>query len=761
MDKPKGAGRLFSRPEILAPAGGMEAAVAAAECGAGAVYVGGKAFSARGNAENFDVPALAALCDFCHVRGMRVYQAVNTLVFDGEYPALRTAARDAAQAGVDALIVQDIGVAAFLAEALPGMPLHASTQMSLHSPLGAAAAEAMGFSRVVAARELSETELRAFIAETPLEVEVFVHGALCMSVSGQCYMSAMLGGRSGNGGLCAQPCRLPYGGEYPLSLKDMTLVPRLRELADMGVTSFKIEGRMKRPEYVAAAVTACRAALDGGEPDMDTLRAVFSRGGFTDGYYAGTRTRAMFGVRGKDDVTAAADVLPALRRLYAAPYKRATLDFALALRLGEPAVLTASDAASGLAVTAEGDVPQPARTRPTDGEQARRQLGKLGDTIYDIGAVTVDADGPLMLPAAALNALRRDVCSSMDAARGRVAPAAQAGGARARAGHAGGPSPRPPLGEDGCRVDALRVHPAMARVAGQALKLRYDFSEFTQLADIGLSALEQFSLPVGEAAAHVDALLPHAGRLILSPPRVLFGEAEERCAQTLESLRDVGFMHMYCHTLGHAALARRLGMTGHGGFGLNAVSAASVRVLAGMGLADATLSFECRLQQALAAAAASPIPAGIVAYGRLPLMLMRCCPLGGAKDCARCPHVLADRTGRVLPILCGGQPDAHGAQVLNADVLFLADRLPELAGFDFLSLSFTTESPAECARVYAAYARARAGQAEGLSPRPPLGEAEYHNDTLSVKDAAANAAGGAHAVHALRHTRGLYYRGVL
>lgn len=690
-------------PEILAPCGSMEAVVAAAECGADAVYIGGKVLSARRKAQNFSADELREVCDFCHLRGMRVYQTVNTLVFDEERELLLQTATEACAAGVDALIVQDVGAARLLRQVVPTMPLHASTQMSIHTAHGAAAAEAMGFQRFVAARELSHEEIAAIAAATPLETEVFVHGALCMCVSGQCFMSAMLGGRSGNRGLCAQPCRLNFSAdrtqrdEYALSLKDMSVLPHLRELAAMGVRSFKIEGRMKRPEYVAAAVTAAKAAISGEEPDMETLQAVFSRAGFTEGYYRSRMGTEMFGIRAREDVVSAQEVLPGLRELYAAPRKRADIDFTLELTAGEPAALSA--ACEGITVTALGAVPQLAQNRPTDEEGALRQLGKLGDTIYNVGSLTLHSDGTLMLPASALNALRREASAKLDAARISAA------------------TPKHTVQE----VDAARPVQE-ARPAKQ--QLRADFASFSQLAAVDIAALVQLSLPLAEVLAHTDALLPYADKVLVSLPRLLFGvDTEEQAQRELAGLQQLGFSHLYCHNLAHLMLARELSMTAHGGFGLNIANSDAVEALQELGLCDATLSIELKLTQAQRIAAASPIPTGIVAYGHSPLMLTRNCPVGGAHSCKSCKHVLTDRIGRTLPILCGGDPHRYGAQVLNADVLYLADRLREIAAFDFLSLLFTQESPQECADILT----------------------EYREGGIPTGD----------------FTRGLYYRGVL
>lgn len=339
----------MSRPvELLAPAGSPEALTAALRCGADAVYLGAERFSARAHAENFSRDSLREAAERCHLYGAKLYLAVNTLIFDAEFSALDGLLETAAEIGADGCIVQDLGAAAYIAQRVPELRLHASTQMTIHSPAGVRFAKQAGFCRVVTARELSSEQLGVVCKEAErcgIEVEAFVHGAHCMSVSGQCWMSAAMGGRSANRGCCAQPCRLPFTADpaqraaCALSLKDQSLVQYLPEMAELGVHSFKIEGRMKRPEYVAAAVTACRAVLSGQQPDLRELRAVFSRSGFTDGYYTGRR-KDMFGTRQKEDVTAAQDVLQQLREKYQKPRKCAALDAHFILRAGEPAVLT-------------------------------------------------------------------------------------------------------------------------------------------------------------------------------------------------------------------------------------------------------------------------------------------------------------------------------------------------------------------------------------------------------------------------------------
>ena len=365
----------MKQTEILAPAGSMETLRAALRAGAQAVYIGGKRFSARSSAVNFSPDEIAEAAELCHRYGAKLDLAVNTVISDSEAAEFCEYIKTAARNGVDAFIVQDWGCAELIRRCVPDAVLHGSTQMSVHTAAGAAMLRKLGFARVVPAREL-DRETISRICATGIETEIFVHGALCMSVSGQCYMSAMMGSRSANRGCCGQACRLPFSAvgnkdRSALSLKDLSLLPCARELADMGVDSFKIEGRMKRPEYVASAVHELKAALEGGAPDMKLLRGVFSRSGFTDGYYKGKR-QDMFGVREKDDVISAHELIPKIHELYRFERKAYTIDIHAVIKDGQPVSLTA--VCGDLSACTEGDIPEKAHSRPTDMAALEKQL---------------------------------------------------------------------------------------------------------------------------------------------------------------------------------------------------------------------------------------------------------------------------------------------------------------------------------------------------------------------------------------------------
>ena len=389
--KPLNNNRKQDHFEVLAPVGGQEQLTAAVRCGADAVYLGLESFNARRNAENFTLKALPQVVSYCHARGVQVHITLNTVLFDSEMKVLPEVLEGIAQSGADAVIVQDLGVAKLVQRCCPTLKLHASTQMAIHNEAGARAAEELGFSRVVLARELTLEEIRRITGSVSIETEVFVHGALCTCMSGLCYFSAMLGGRSGNRGLCAQPCRLNFtcrDRSYALSLKDMSHVNQLLQLAEAGVTSFKIEGRMKRPEYVAAAVTACRKVLAGERPDMAQLKEVFSRGGFTDGYFYGKRNLSMYGRRDKEDVEATAKVLGSISELYRHEFPKIPVQMELTVQK-DAALLLAKDPEN--AVTVQGDVPAAAPERQIDRDYAARFLQKTGGTPFYAEDIQVQA----------------------------------------------------------------------------------------------------------------------------------------------------------------------------------------------------------------------------------------------------------------------------------------------------------------------------------------------------------------------------------
>lgn len=670
--------------EILAPAGGPDCLEPAVRCGADAVYLGASRFSARGNAGNFHEEALRGAVAYCHARGVKVYLAFNTLLRDREWPEALALAEFACALGVDAAIVQDLGLAQMIRRAAPGLRLHASTQMSIHTPAGARLLAEQGFSRVVLARELSFEEIAAIAEQSPIELEVFVHGALCMSVSGQCYFSAMLGGRSGNRGLCAQPCRLPFsapgGTGYDLSLKDLSAIGMIAELAKIGVASAKIEGRMKRPEYVAAAVTACRHAADGTPPPEgleEALRTVFSRTGFTNGYLEAKRGRAMFGVREKEDAQVFARSLGFLHGLYRTERQRVGVDFSLTVEKGRPANLQARDA-GGREAAALGPVPEEALNRPLTPALCEQHLRKTGGTPFYAREVDCRVGEGLSLPLSALGALRREALDSLLALRGQGEPVAFN-------------PPQPAI--------------VKSRRAGTP-ELRAHFADAARV-PAETEGIALVYVPLATPPAALRALLGRGLRVGVELPRGLFG-LESSVREALSRAVDAGVRDAYVGNLGAIPLVLEAGLCAHGGFSLNVMNTNTLQALETMGLCDAELSIELTAAQARSVGGA--LPRGLVAYGRIPLMLARNCPAANGGGCAACGGKgrVTDRRGAEFPILCGG----GCSEILNSLPLSMLDKQRELAGMDFLSLRFTVESSVEIGETLAA---ARKGEAPKMA----------------------------------------------
>lgn len=654
--------------ELLAPAGGPESAEAAVLCGADAIYIGGERFSARANARNFSDDEIRETVKYCHLRGVKVHRAMNVMIFDSETDELARAAEFSAECGIDALIVQDWGAAQIIRSVVPDMPLHASTQMTIHTVKGAEEAARIGFSRVVLSRELP-LEVIAEICRTGIETEVFVHGALCMCVSGQCYMSAAIGSRSANRGQCAQACRLPFNAlndgsqRYDLSLKDLSYIENINALAEAGVSSLKIEGRMKRAEYVAAAVTACRAVLDGRKPDMDALRAVFSRSGFTDGYLHGETGREMFGYRRKDDVTAAAEVLPELKELYRSEKPLYAVDMSLKIRENKPSELSAECGEVSVSVT--GDVPQTALNRPLTEEYAEKQLSKLGGTVYRKGNFSTDIENGLTLPCSSLNSLRREAVSELD----RLITEKN--------------TPKYDICPDYYKDFGDIYSPHKNIRTRIHIRHSYQLEAALQLADLVI-------LPIGEAPDEPDE------KIILAPPS--FTLNENSCRNILDRLAKKGYNKLYCSNIFHIALGRELGFELYGGFRLNCANTYSISRLADMGLKGVTASVEMKLHDIYALG--NMLEISVIVYGNIPVMLTRNCPVRQAVGCRGCTGRMTDRTGRSFKVSCDKKSKEY-SEIFNCDTLYMADRLGEIEGADCFDYLFTDESADEIQKIMA------------------------------------------------------------
>ena len=672
--------------ELLAPAGSMEALRAAVCNGADAVYLGADTFNARMNARNFSAADLQEAVVYCHVRGVKVHLTLNTLVLDREMPRAAELIRLAASCGVDAFIVQDLGMVSLCRQLAPDVPIHASTQMSIHSLEGVMEAAALGCSRVVLARELPAEEIAHICKKSPVEIEVFVHGALCMCYSGQCYLSSVIGRRSGNRGQCAQPCRLPYGygrfesTRYPLSLKDNCLAGELDELRRMGVASIKIEGRMKRPEYVAIVTRAYRTVLNGGKlmpSDLQELETAFSRQGFTDGYFRGQTGSDMFGRRQEGEDTA--DLFASARATYEqGEPQRIGVRFYAMIRRGEPAQLAVEDPDGNLCRT-RGPVPEQAVYRSLTPQDLEQQLKKTGGTPYLCTAVRSSLDPDLMLPASAINAMRRDVIAELTAKRGRAAPA---------------------------RLNAYDEPPRYDGIAGEP-QLTIAVRTAGQITSRMLSMKPTvLYVPLSELAEHPD--LPQRvsveTQLAAILPRVIWSGELIPIARQLRTVYEMGVRQVLAGNLGQLHIARTAGFAVRGDFGLNIVNSRAMRYLREQGLDSQLLSFELTLPQIRDISKA--VPAELLIYGRLPLMLMENCVMKNRTGICACQTGtvrLVDRVGEEFPVV--KDPGTCRNVLLNGKKLYLLDKKDALRGMGLwaLRLQFTTENPGEIDKVLMDY----------------------------------------------------------
>lgn len=691
--------------ELLSPAGSPEGVIAAVQNGADAIYLGMGDFNARRGAKNFTNEEFEKAVSYCRVRGCKVYVTLNTLVNDREISEAVDAARLASDCGADGIIIQDVGLISAIRRAVPDIPLHASTQMSIHNLAGVQAAAEMGLTRAVLARELSLEEIKFITANSPIETEIFVHGALCFCHSGQCYMSALIGRRSGNRGMCAQPCRMQYslGGrmdDYPMSLKDNCLVDRLREIEDAGVTCVKIEGRMKRPEYTAIVTGIYSKAIkERRQPtpeEMAMLKKAFSRQGFTQGYFDGDK-KDMFGVR-EEQEDGTEKIFTVTRRAYAdGELRRVPVHFYTVAEKGERIKAIAFDDDGHRAVT-YGPVPEKAQRQGLTEGYLIEQMFKTGGTPYNCVENKAKCDPGLYLAAAEINELRRKLISELSTQR--AVPPTRRSFQLPQA-----PKNVPTVSDPKLIIQVRTAEQLTEELA--ELRPRYIYVPAMLMAE-----QPKLVLPFVERGTTPVAVLP---RIVTDPQR-------QEVFATLQKLFDYGVNEALVGNLGQVMLARSAGMKLRGDFGLNAFNSYTLEMLSQMGFLSATASFELRLAQIKDMA--KPLDTELIVYGRLPLMVTEQCII--KKSAGRCacqaPAQMADRMGSVFPVV-----KEYGCRnvVYNAHKLYLADKKEDLysAGLWGLRMMFTTESARECVEV----------------TRGHMGLSDYKPNVL---------------------TRGLYYRGV-
>ena len=639
-------------PELLAPAGDMDALQAAVAAGADAVYVGGKSFGARAFAKNFDIDELSRAVRYCHLFDVRLYVTVNTLLFDKELSGVGEYIRELYRIGVDAIIVQDLAVMKIAAKVAPKLELHASTQMSIHNTLGADVAYNMGAVRVVLARELSLADIKSVVDNSAAEVEVFLHGALCVCHSGQCLFSSLVGGRSGNRGECAQPCRLPYNSSYPLSLKDLSLSEHIKELIDSGVSSLKIEGRMKSPSYVFGVTSIYRRLLDEGRSskaaERERLAALFSRGGFTDGYFRGKPNEVALGIRSQSDKDSSR--LISTTETYA---MRLPVRARVKILRGAPCEMTLyTDKKS---FTAEGDIPAEAISSPLTRETVAERLSKTGATYLSLKKedIELELDTGLNLSVGALNALRRAACEGFESAE-----------------------------RESDTYDL--TYTAHRRGTGKRTALFLKPENMPE-AD-SLSYFDVVFTPLSKYRGTNGVYLPP-----VIPDSEIGGVREMLCKAVSE-----GAEYALVGNLSHLALAAEYGLTAYGDIRLNITNGLALEKLAELGVELAVLSAELSLP------AVRDIGGSTVVYGRIPLMLTEKCFMreGG---CERCERVsLTDRTGAKFPIM---REYKHRNLILNCTPTYMADKKEELKRYSVEGghFIFSIENKAEITAVISAY----------------------------------------------------------
>ena len=654
----------MKKPELLCPAGSPAALAAAIEGGADAIYLGGAAFNARINAKNFTHDELRDGISLAHAYGAKVYVTANTLIYDKELDDVVRAAEDAYLCGADALIVADLGAAARIRARVP-IALHASTQVSGHNVEAARLLAELGFSRMVCAREMSREDLAFFAKNSPIEAEVFVHGALCVCHSGQCLFSSLVGGRSGNRGECAQPCRLPFsttkGIGYPLSLKDLSLARHIPELCEMGIASFKIEGRMKSPEYVRDVARIWRRLIDEGrgasDEDMAELAAVFSRGGLTDGYYQNKIGRSMLGVRSEEDKQSSRSLEPFEKITRKIPI---TMKAEIRRNLPISLSLLTDD---GQDITVMGEIPQEARTAPLALESVVRNLTKLGNTPYVTKSIDLELDDGLMLPISSLNALRRSaVTELMQTNESKRA-------------------------EDDF-AEQVRRHP-MARRDNKRTAVFY-FPE-----RILAQAHEFFDV----LYVPLDRFDGSTNGVLL--PAVVYDSEWAEVEERLKLAVQMGAKHALISNVGQIPLVSKFQLTISGDFRLNATNQEAATVWENKKIEHLILSPELTLPQMRDIGGAT----SVIVYGRVPLMVTEKCVGKEISDCKRCEAgatLLTDRRRVSFPVL---RDSGHRSLIVNSVPIWMADRAEALARFGLSAhhFIFTVESKQEIVEVIRAY----------------------------------------------------------
>lgn len=702
----------LQKPELLSPAGSMEALDAAIRGGADAVYFGGNRFNARMSADNFDDEQMERAIKSCAFYGVKSNITLNTLLYERELAEALRYAEKLYRMGADAIICADLALADAIHTYFPDLSLHASTQCIGHNADAARALSALGFSRMVCARELSSNDIRALCKDSPIEIEMFLHGAMCVSQSGGCLFSSLVGGRSGNRGACAQPCRLPYTVKgaarnakegYPLSLRDMCLASHMTELLSSGAASFKIEGRMKSPAYVYGVTSIYRRLIDeernASKDELATLAALFSRGGnFADGYFTKKTHTGMQGVRTENDKAATARAEKAALAGRIEPRRR---EVSLSLAAAENEALTLTLTSGNVSVTVKGEITPPCESGAftPDEERIRQNLQKLGSTPFVAKDISITVDRAPFFPISAINALRR---AGADALEQEIL-------VRAPFPNRVENTPRFEK-EAPCFANAPKTSEKPYHASRQAR-----FLTTSQIPDGAAQYYDILYLPTRVVCRETEAARRKGVCGIVLPP-VIFDSEADTVRAMLKKAKDSGITDALVCNLGHVALAAEYGFTLHADMRMNLYSAAALSAMQkaasalGAHFADVLLSPELSVSQLRDIHA--ELPRGVVTYGRMPLMTLERCFLREAANikagqaCNLCESTpvsyLCDRMGAAFPVT---RTFIHRNVVWNSAVTYMADKPETLSVMknDLTHHIFTTESSKEVALVIAAY----------------------------------------------------------
>ena len=661
--------------EILAPAGDFDNLKAAVFAGADSVYLGVQNFNARASATNFNWETLAEAVKFCHARNVTVNVTLNTILYDTELESFADTVKNVAKCGVDAVILQDLASAKIVKEIAPQLARHGSTQMAVHTLEGALQLKEMGFTRVILAREVSFEKIKYITENCGIETEVFIHGALCVSLSGQCYASTFLGGRSGNRGRCAGTCRLPFsacGGQedYHLSLKDLCAVDMIKQLKDAGVKCVKIEGRLRTPEYVAGAVDACRKAVDGQPFDKQMLRDTFSRSGFTNNYVEGKFSNDIFGVRTKEDSQRTKEVLPQLRQLYRREGQYVAVDFAFDMG-EEKSVLTISDGEKHFSA----EINEAVQDSQNDyAKSITNALAKLGGSPFYLDNLKLNLIDGKYLPLSAVNEARRQLVQQLLDARSTQ-----------------------------CEYEIYDWQFTPFRPRVQTPQLIARFESYSQIPQKYADKFEYIIVPIEHI--HKPETELYKDKVVFELTRDMFG-GTQKIKALISAAEDMGIDRFCVQNIGHLPLVK--GKKLFSSFTLNVSNSVSAQQYKELGVEFVTLSPEITLENIKRID--DSVKTIVYAYGHIPLMLTKACPISNIRNCDKCDGKgwLTDRKGVKMPVVCHGKAKGY-REIFNAVPIYMGDRQDEIAS-DYISLNFTVETQQQAEKIIEKFA---AGEAFG------------------------------------------------